>query len=262
MSLLFDLILILILAFSVIVGAKKGFAFSVANLVSLVVCLGLAYLCCSVLAMPLYNNLIKEKNISTSKKIAEEYVPNEKLRNFIAESKSEAEINDFVNRSSDIKEEIILKIENIIGSDGNRKGIEQGGKIIDKIIPDEKLTETVVMLVTKPPDVAAAYIEENYLRPPSLLVLRVVIFLIMFAILSLIFGFLVRIFIKKMPVLKSADMLLGAVFGIVYGFVVIVGLCLVFKFAIYMTEDTLEFLNSNNIANSKLMSKVYSLVTR
>jgi uncharacterized membrane protein required for colicin V production len=256
---LFDLILILILALSVIAGAKKGFAFSLASLVSLAVCGGLAYLSCGIIATPVYNGLVKEKNISTSKKIVEEYVPSEELRQLISSSKSEAEINEFINKNANLKEELILKIQGIISSDGNTKQAEQSGRILDKVIPDEKLTDTLRILITEPTDVAAEYIEENYLRPPAVTVLKIIVFFVVFAILSFVFGFLVKTFIKKIPVMKSADTLLGAVFGVLHGFIIVALMCLVFKFVIYMSEDTLTFINTDSILNSKLFSIVYNM---
>jgi hypothetical protein len=268
---------------AVIAGAKKGFAFSAANLISLLVCGGMAYLVCNVVAMPAYNSFVKEKNISTSKKIVEEYVPNERLRQLISSSKNEAEINEYIDRLKsqdiDLREEFLLQIANVsdridnaIGSDGNGNRDGNGNSngnsrisatlnspIFDKIIPEEKFAKTAIVLITEPPEVAANYIEANYLRPPAVTVIKIIVFFIAFVLMSILFGFLVKIFIRKIPVLKSADTLLGAIFGILYGFVCVALMCLVFKFAIYMSEDTLPFVNTNNILNSKLLSIIYRM---
>lgn len=86
----------------------------------------------------------------------------------------------------------------------------------------EQLTQNTVNADSSNPGDAAAVIEKTVVSPIALIVLKIVLFLITMIVCSLVLKFIIGIIDRasKLPVLKTANGTLGAIFGLLNGLIV------------------------------------------
>ena len=102
---------------------------------------------------------------------------------------------------------------------------------------------------------------DSMVKPFVLTPIRMVIFLIIFGILSLILGILASklTFINNIPIIGFANSVLGAVAGIIKALISLLIIAIIIKGIIIISENSIIFLNETTIQKTYLFDYFYNL---
>lgn len=222
MSIILDVILIAVFAAFVFAAVKKGFMLSLLELVAVIAALALSYQFSPVVAQAAYDGVVEESLIETV----------------------EGQIDENLNISSTTKQaEVILDaMPEFMVSFASSVGVEfeeVKAKISSESFSSENLATELVQKVAQPIVVGA---------------LTIVFFLLLASILLFVFKWLAQILSKlfKLPLIGTANKILGGVLGVCKGVIVIVFICTVL--------DVLFAGGDNEIANAVNESYVIGLL--
>lgn len=100
----------------------------------------------------------------------------------------------------------------------------------------------------------------NIINPIIIIPLRIIVFLLIFTVVSIILEFIVSAskLINHIPAISSANELLGAVLGIVKALLIIFVICIGIQFLISVTDDSLLFINTYTIENTLFFKYLYN----
>lgn len=216
---LIDLILLAVIACFVFVGAKNGFVRTLLSFVAKIASLVVAYFVSDMYAETVYNSFLKESVLGAIEKQ-------------IASTDADNFSQQFETAVQSIPDSL-LKIAETFGMDMHALK-EQSG--------DLNLTGELV-----------SALEQSVAGPIVVIVCRILIFVIVSAVASFLLGIVVNIIsnIVKLPVLRTANKLLGAVLGLLNGAVcvfILSFICVVVSVFIDNTEFT-EAVNSSYMVN-------------
>ncbi len=193
-----DWILLALVAFFVITGIRKGFARTLLSFVARVTSLVVAYFISDMYAESVYERLFKdvvsnaiESNIDSSASIG----VSEQLHT------------------------VLSKFPQIVTSIGDNLGLDA---LINQQVDDSGFAEGV-----------STALEESVAGPLAVAVCKIILFAIVSAIASFVLAILVNLLCKivKLPILKTADKLLGAGLGLVNGLICVFILSFIFTIA-------------------------------
>lgn len=196
MSLILDIILIAIFCLIVFGAAKKGLVKSLLELASFVLAVVLSFQLSPFVAEKAYGAFLEEQ-ITTS----------------IEEQTKEKTNVDKIDLTVIAVPEFVVKIAEAAGVDTD--------KIKKQVTSYDLSSENM-----------AEELEENVVKPVATGALTVISFIVLFILLSILFGILTELIAKvfKLPLIKSANRLLGALFGVGKGLLLIILLASVFEF--------------------------------
>jgi len=222
-----DIILLSIFALIVIFGAVNGFIKTVLGIVATIAAFFLAYELSALLAPKLYESFLNERVF-------------EAIKTKLVDAKG---ATSAARQATAVLAAIPAFVINIAAS----IGIDTKG-IIQKIKGLDNSSGTVARELTK--SVAA---------PIVTAVVHAILFVVILAILYILFMIVVRIIDKifKLPFLRTANRLMGALLGAVKGLAVVFLLCIVLEVITGITKDTaiaqaiesskiVSFVNNNN----------------
>lgn len=197
MSFVLDIILVVIFAAFVFAAVKKGFMLSLLELVAVIAALALSYQFSPVVAQAAYDGVVEESLIETV----------------------EGQIDENFNLTSSTKQaEVILDaMPEFMVSFASSVGVEfeeVKEKISSESFSSENLATELVQKVAQPIVVGA---------------LTIVFFLLLASILLFVFKWLAQILSKlfKLPLIGTANKILGGILGVCKGVIVIVFICTV-----------------------------------
>lgn len=211
MPILLDLIFLIILIFYTIKGCKNGLIKSIVNLISFFLCFLIAILLSSYLSNLTYENLVN--------------IP---LQNYVSDNfnsvDTQMNINQFLNDLSDQGSKFI---SNLFGS------AEQ--KLSNYFQPNE---------IYKVQDIISVF-SSKIIYPVFSGIIRLIYFLIIFIILKVIFNLFSKIFksLNYIPILGNLNVLLGGVFGLLNGLILIMIILFIFKLIFNMIGYNVDFID-------------------
>ncbi len=203
---------ILILGIFAVAGWRKGIIKIVLSLVSIVVTI-----IASVIVAPLAASAVKsgtnlDENLSQS--IYELLSNNKNIDSYFAENQVDIGINvEHISSYSDI-------VSNLVGEVGNRINLPESLTAAVKAIPENEMVNTVT-------DYAVTSVKEAALRMISIrladIVLTVIIYIVVMAVVFIILNVIIATtgVVNRLPVIKEANKIGGAVIGLVEGLVVV-----------------------------------------
>ena len=230
-GILLDLVLIGILALSIKIGSKNGFAKTIVSFFGVFIALILAVVLANPLAKLTYSAVIEKPAESAITSVLEKEVEN--ISNSIAD-----------------KEAIGAKIE---------EEINKLPAIIRNSIGFDKYSEEFHNLVN-PENFHAEEISHNicntYLKPAAISVLTVILFVILFIILALVLKLVSKSLklVNKIPLIGKLNSFLGAVAGLLTGALVV----LIVNWAIIVIvgdNSSLFKVITPEVLNASLLSK-------
>lgn len=128
---------------------------------------------------------------------------------------------------------------------------------------DEGLYSTLPSLLSKDKD-SAEYLEETFVKPVVVYIIKMAIFLILFFVVMVI----VKVVSKHMednattPIMSnSTDKVLGGIFGIVEALIILILAVVVIKWQVFVHVDTSPILNDSAIQSTKLFKYIYNVDT-
>lgn len=279
MALLYDLIMLIIIIFFCIIGAKRGILRSIVLFVMLIISLLIGYVASGLLAEPVYNSYVKERVINSVKEPMEGFdiakLVNEKLfDNSLGIEIRESEIEDALGKSGDVSENISafaktkgLSISSETVSEKIDLFLEENSVINDAeeflpsyLVPtfksyvsdDSQMFSDVLRILTKSDKRDAAEgLTEIALKPIILIALRAILFVACFIIIWIILRIIVAITkLGKNKETSGMNTILGGLLGAVKGFIVVIIITVIVSviFPVFSLADSGSLFNLSNTA--------------
>lgn len=272
------------------VGAKRGFMRSVVLVILTVISIMLSWLVSTVFAPVIYENVIKDsvmEGIGTrlgekepSKTISEtvnsggygvEMTGDEvggiisKGGDFFKNIAAELKSNGAGDSSEDIAENIESGVtENVITIIvGDKVSPSVLREILSAVSDAEASLRTVVnAFVGGNRSNTAAVIESEIVAPAVITILKGIIWIIAMFILMAISRTIAAAFkgLNKVPIIGPVNSLLGAALGLAEGAVVIYIFSQIVKLVCYLTSNSLMFLNSETVAQTRIFKEFYNFI--
>lgn len=286
----YDAIIITLICGLVYKNAKKGFVKSIMMIVSYAVAVLVAFPISSLVSNRIYDSYIRDKSVEAVESTVSNFRIEKEIKNIIDQSNfgvqiSEEEISAILNSTSDltVDEQIMSLVKaksgKVIADNGLKENLEShiSNRITNRLgdeIPsfvarsvaetttkNKTLFSDTVKALGSSPSESANFIEENYLRPVTVNVIRIIVFLVLFFVLSLILSISLA---RLDEVLVSAgvskyDGLLGGVIGFVEAMIVIVLVVFLVKLLVTISDGTLVFFNEDTIERTKVFRLFYNL---
>lgn len=285
-SLIFDVSAILIVLIFLIINAKRGFAKTFISVIGYILAIILAGVISDTSAEPIYDSVLKAQNIKNIEEVLSDCDVSSAIRSDIKKQ------TYGINISDDKLKNIISSSENIykaINDDGGSGILSQND--IDTLIADSIDNELGEPLRTMFPSTTvdyminymksntdrlyrtasillqgdkstAEYIEENFIRPVLIYILKMAIFFIVFFIVM----FIVKLVSKTLEnnnssinIIGTTDRILGAILGLVEGCILLIIISVVLKLIIFSNVNTSEVLNDSIIQNTKIFKYIYNI---
>ena len=134
--------------------------------------------------------------------------------------------------------------------------------MINSLKSNSDLLYTTVPILLQDNKSAAEYIEQTFIKPIVLYIIKMAIFFVVFLIVMII----VKIISKtienndSLPTIAVAsDRLLGAILGIAEGMILLILISVVVKLLVYSSGGTSEIFSSEVIQSTKLFKTIYNL---
>ena len=101
----------------------------------------------------------------------------------------------------------------------------------------------------------------NIIDPIVIIPLRIILFLIIFTIIAIALEALANAskIINRIPVISSANELLGGILGFLKAAIIIFVICIGIQFLISVTDDSLVFINTGTIQETIFFKHIYNL---
>lgn len=101
----------------------------------------------------------------------------------------------------------------------------------------------------------------NIIDPIVIVPLKIILFLLIFTIVAVILEGIANAskIINRIPVISSANEILGGILGIVKAAIIILVICIGVQFLISVTEDSLVFINTSTIQETVFFKHIYNL---
>jgi uncharacterized membrane protein required for colicin V production len=286
-SLIFDVSAIVILLVFTILNARRGFARTFVSAVGYILAIIMAGAIGDASAEPIYNSILQSQNVKNVQEVLYDCDVSTAVRDEIKTQ------SYGVSVSAD-------KLQSIIGSaDSVYNTINKNGEAeilteeeIDTLIVDsiddelgeplrtafpsftanyminymksneDTLYSTAQALLQEDKTATAEYIEETFVRPVVVYIIKMAIFFVVFFAVMVV----VKIVAKTIEnnngtpnIFGTPDAILGAVLGIVEGCVMLVAICVVLKLVIFSNVNTSEILSDSVVQNTKLFKYIYNI---
>lgn len=228
MALILDVLLIAVVAVFVLFGIKRGFIKSFVSLLGIIISLAIAFYLSTPISNFIFSNILRNP-----------------IHDKITEAVS-AQLPDSANKD-DIKLEIpeeLLSLAKSLGIDVEEKLNVDFSKDVDEIL--NNTADTIV------DDIAAPIVTK---------LVWVICFIILFVLASIVVKLIASALnlVAKLPILKSANKLLGGVVGLFEGVLVAVVICLALSTILKFSSDGIFGITNESVNDSFIFAKISSL---
>ena len=226
MSLVLDLVIILIIAICVLIGIKRGAIKEIVSLVGMIVALVLAITVSKIGAVYIYDEFVEEAIYNTVYEAVEENVGTN------------------ISSTIDVLPEEILELGEAFGIDISKE-LENGLK--------EHTNISVGV---------AEIVSTSIARPLVISIIQVVLFIILFIIFKVLIGWLGRILniVSKLPVLGTANKLVGGIVGLLKGVIIASIVCYVVIIILKVQPDGFAGINQKIVEDTKIFNLISGIV--
>lgn len=227
MSLIIDLVVVGLIALFVFIGIKRGFVKEIVSLVGFIVALVLAFSLSNVGAELAYDNFIDAS-----------------VQDSVKQSITDSVKNDANGILNSVPEEFISAAKTI--------GIDIEAAVNDSI--GVNISDTAQNVALK--------ISHDIARPVVTTLIRVILFLVLFIIIRILIGWLGKVLniFARLPVLHSANKLLGGIVGFLRGTVIALVLCYVVILIVNVRENGLIGITKETIEASNIVNFVAEMI--
>lgn len=285
-SLIFDGATILIILILLIVNVKRGFSKTFISVIGYIFAILLGSITADSVAEPTYDSVLSNQIVIDVQDVLEDnnvassicarikkdtygiIIGEDKLESVISSSKS---LYNAIN--GDDGSELISKekIDILLG-----ESIEDAiSEPLKNIIPsfavdymmntlksDSNMLYSTASILLQDSKTAAEHIEQNFIRPIVIYIIKMAIFFVVFLIIMILVKMVSKSFENNdsLPSLAIAsDRLLGAILGIAEGMILVILASVVVKLFVYSSGGTSELLNDEVIQSTKLFKTIYNL---
>lgn len=226
MSLILDLAIILIIALCTVIGIKRGAVKEIVSLVGIIVALVLAITVSKIGAAFIYNGFVGESIYNTVYEAVED------------------KVGEDISATIEALPEEIFQIGDAIGVDITEKletGLKEGTNLASSV---------------------AEIVSESIARPLVISLIQLVLFIILFIVFKVLIGWLGKILniVAKLPVLGSANKLVGGIVGILKGVIIASIICYVVIIILKVQPDGFAGINQEIVEDTKIFSLISGIV--
>lgn len=282
--LVLDIVSIIILLVYVLVNYSRGFARTVISAVGYIVAIVLASIAGDVSAQNLYDTLLKDDITSNVETVLEK---NEVIEPISTKIK---DVTYGISLSKDKLSVVLQSPDSMYSAINSNDGVEfmsQSdidellGEVIDenlgeplkKVIPtsavdymvnaiksSEETLYGLTSALTQDNKTCAEYLEEHFIQPVVVYIVKIAIFIVVFFIVMIITKVISSTIhnIDVFPGMSvSMDRILGGITGLVEGIVLILLLCIFLKWAISVNVGSEKLFSSEDINDKSLLFKYF-----
>lgn len=272
------------------VGAKRGFMRSAVLIVLTIASIVLSWLAGTIFAPVVYENFVKDRIMEGVGIRLEEKEPEKTVTDTVnggdyGVEMTGDEVGSIISQGGDFFNNIAAALKtNGAGEsvESLQTGIETGvteevitiivgDKVSPKVLKDilnsvsgaEKSLKTVVdCFVGGNRQKTSEMIEAQIIAPAVTLVIKGIIWIICTSVLMIISKSIANAFkgLNKVPLIGPVNVLLGAALGLIEGLVVIYIISQIVKLICYVTSNSLMFLNSDTVAQTRIFKEFYNFV--
>ena len=285
----YDALALGILLITLYIGAKRGLMKSVVLIVLTVLSIVISWFGAEIASPIIYDELIKEHVANGLTQSSESTDPVRVTSEAISEGDYGVEISDsdiegiiesegnFFSRLTDE-----LK-KNGAAESSDEIQTEVKGAVAEKMIVSllgdfvqpstiadilesfrgttDGISDVLSIFISGNKEATATATEEMIIAPVIKGILKVIVFILLLLILKLIIGPISDLFksVNKIPVIGPVNALFGGVLGAVEGAIVVYIIALVVRMAIYFTEGSLMFINTDTIEKTYIFKWFYDI---
>lgn len=283
----FDLVVVLILLFCILNGARKGFSKIIVSAIGCAASFAIALTISKYSAGIIYDKMFRQSNIKAVETAIEDYNPEDVIKTIIEKNElsgilSNENVKTILEGQNSLDmlyEYANSRASNILDSKENFKNnivdefakafSSQVGANLPPYVAQEMLKHFVgneemflksVELLLNDPDKLPPYIEENYIREPAIKITECAVFLIVFFVLMTVI-ILVANRSSRFGLLNGYDRLdrfAGGVMGAIEGIAAVIVVVFIVMIIINMSEKDDSFVSLNTIENTKIFKHFYN----
>lgn len=284
-SLIFDGATILIILVFLIINVKRGFSKTFISVIGYILAILLGSIISDASAEPTYDSVLSNQIVANIEEVLDEHnvassicdrikkdtfgvvISPDKLSKVVASSGSlynaiNGKDNEFLSMDKinnllgeSVEDAISSPLKNVLPS----PAVDY---MINSLKSNSDLLYTTVPILLQDNKSAAEYIEQTFIKPIVLYIIKMAIFFVIFLIVMII----VKIVSKtienndSLPTIAVAsDRLLGAILGIAEGMILLILISVVVKLLVYASGGTSEIFSSEVIQSTKLFKTIYNL---
>ncbi len=284
-SLIFDGATILIILVFLIINVKRGFSKTFISVIGYILAILLGSIISDVSAEPTYDSVLSNQIVANVEEVLDKHsvassicdrikkdtfgvvISQDKLSKVVASSGSlynaiNGKDNEFLSMDKintllgeSVEDAISSPLKNVLPS----PAVDY---MINSLKSNSDLLYTTVPILLQDNKSAAEYIEQTFIKPIVLYIIKMAIFFVVFLIVMII----VKIISKtienndSLPTIAVAsDRLLGAILGIAEGMILLILISVVVKLLVYSSGGTSEIFSSEVIQSTKLFKTIYNL---
>lgn len=285
----YDILIIGILLVTIYLGAKRGLMKSVVLVVLTVLSIVVSWIGAQIASPIVYDKVIKDPLMEALYSSSDSANPTEITSEVIKAGDygveiSDDDLTDIADSDSDFFSALASEIKKNGASDSTsniQDDIESG--VTEKMLTSllggwvepstltevleslsgttQSIGDTVSVFIKGDKESTAVMFEETVLAPVIKGLLRILFFVFLLLICKLLVGPISELFkgINKIPVIGPVNILLGGVLGLVEGMVIVYAVSLAIKLAVYLTDGSLMFINSETIDRTQIFNLIYNL---
>lgn len=281
MKYILDLLIIALIIGCAVAGSRKGAVRMLITLVGYVLAVMAAVFVSNVASEYVYDNLVKPTVISVleskAASLEEEYLSSDKINQIFEENGvdlTDEQLSAFKDNSELYRD--LLDNDKISEGLNNlfKEYCESLTSAFDGIVPEEIIkeaeryleennmeTERMLTLITREKESMIKIIENEIIRPVMMKTVKLVLFGITFAVVMIIVSVVSYIakVIRKIPVVNSADSVLGIMLGLIQGMLYTAVINFGVNVFIKFTSDANEFLNTTIISETYVFGLLYNV---
>lgn len=281
MSLIFDGVIIVIFIVTALIGFHRGFIRYVITMLGTFVSVIIALAAANFLTEPVYDRFIKDSLTNSIQTAAEnidvvEMTKNELAKEGVNVNISSEDIRAILRKGGNIAENVgdylqkngadNQSVKNITGKFDNylhtnmtdkinSYGLAKSNPMIDKIkLTEETIDGAVSALASENKAEGARYLEKHVFAPPIMSVLKVILFGICFALITLLTKLILLIsgILKKLPGVTAANRFGGLLLGLCKGALYTALLAFLYCTVVNSTGGNMDIINTENAEKSYL----------
>ncbi len=285
----YDALIIGIMLVCLYIGAKRGFLRSVVFTVMVIASILISWIGAEIASPLIYDNFIKEAVVSALDKNSQKTDASEITMQAITEGDygvemSDTELGNILSSAGDFFDNIASEMKNNGAvSDTEEISSEVEESVIEKmltsllggVVSNDLLNEMLVSIegttegvdnvlstfISGDKQETARVTEERLIAPVVKGLLKILVWLLLMLLFRLIINPVSDSFklVNKIPLIGPVNSLLGAVLGIVEGIIVVYGLALAVRLAVYVSDGSLMFINNQTIELTYVFKIFYNL---
>lgn len=277
-----------VILIAVYFGARRGFMRSVVLIALIVVSIIASWFISNIGAPVIYDRLLHKKIIAMLDDSSGKTDPLEIVSEAVSDGDygvemTDPEIEGVIGLGGDFFSNIASEIKNNGSGDSHddiMTGIESSvtDKMLTALLGDAVSPATLEEVLTEVSDAesnirsvvdvflngnradTATAVEQMLVAPAVKMLLRGIIWVLSMFILIVVAKYIAGLFerVNEIPIIGSVNVLAGAALGLIEGAVILYLISQVVRFIIYLTGDSLMFLNSTTVAQTYVFKYIYS----